>query len=784
MKTCQRKPAAFYVSTDGNDDWSGQLPNASESGTDGPFATLERARDAVRQLKATAGLPPGGVIIRVRGGAYPLTRGVAFGAEDSGTPDAPIVYRACEGETVHLVGGRRLAPSAFTPVTDAAARARLAPAAREHVAQVDLRAQGITDFGRFNSRGFGRKATPAHLELFFNDQPMTVAQWPDAGQFAAITGYTKPMTDEWGNETGDLTGGFTYAGDRPRQWAPSDHIWVHGYWAYDWANTYERVRRLDPEARVVETEQPHKGYYFNKNQRFYFLNVLEELDQPGEYYVDRDAGILYFWPPAPLAGSAVLVSVLAETLVSLTDVSHVEFRDLTLEAGRGSGIQVGNGDSVRIAGCTIRNLGNWGVRIDGGTRHTVAGCDIYGTGDGGVSVNGGDRPTLTPCGHAVLNCHIHHYARWSRCYVPGVGANGVGIRIAHNLNHDAPHNAVLFGGNDILVENNEIYRVCLETGDAGAIYTGRDYTFRGNTIRRNFIHHMGGVGMGSTAIYMDDCVSGTHIAENILQDCQYGLLLGSGRDFVVENNVFVGCCPAIHVDARGIDPNPVWQNMVKNIMRKRLDAMRHHEPPYSERYPEIAGVDKHYAAGNGVPPEHNRVERNICRRCGTWISECWPKGSHNGVTEKDNLVGADPGFTDPEFGVLSLRPDSPARALGHQPIPLEQIGLIQDAHRANVPPHVRAAIRLSSTPDTDGAARLQVVLRNDGADAARGTAVVDCTGIADAALAGTTRIAFDLKPGETHAWDFTATAGPGQLTVQVASPDSWLHPATLALSFP
>ena len=102
------------------------------------------------------------------------------------------------------------------------------------------------------------------------------------------------------------------------------------------------------------------------------------------------------------------------------------------------------------------------------------------------------------------------------------------MRFAHNLIHDAPHNAILFWGNDFLIENNEIYRVCLETGDAGAIYTGRDYTYRGNVIRRNFIHHMGGVGMGTMAIYMDDCVSGTHIAENTLWRCQTAVVLGGG----------------------------------------------------------------------------------------------------------------------------------------------------------------------------------------------------------------------------------------------------------------
>lgn len=673
--------AAFHVSPCGNDIWSGLLPEANPAQTDGPFATFEAARDAVRQLKLVADLPTGGVTVWIRGGDYARTATFELTAEDSGTATAPVSYRAWQDERVRIIGGRCLDPAAFTPVTNARVRARLTDKARDRVVQCDLRAQGITDYGTFVSRGFSRQTAPAHLELFFNDRPMTVAQWPDAGQFAAITGYTKPMTNEWGAESGDLTGGFTYAGDRPRNWAPSDNIWVHGYWAYDWANSYERVRRLDPVARVVETAEPHGNYHFAKGQRFYFLNVLEELDQPGEYFVDRETGMLYFWPPAALDGADILASVLSEPLLKIKDVSHVTFRDLALEAGRGCAIRVEGGAGLLIASCTIRNCGTWAVQIEGGARHAVAGCDIYGVGDGGVSVNGGDRATLMRCDHAVLNNHIHHFSRWSRCYTTGILAGGVGMRFSNNLIHDAPHTAILFWGNEFLIENNEIYRVCLETGDAGAIYTGRDYTFRGNVIRRNFIYHMGGVGMGSNAIYMDDCVSGTRIEENILWDCQCGLMLGGGRDFVVANNIFVNCRTAIAADARGVDPNPVWQKMVNEFMKLQLEAMCHHVQPYSVRYPEIAGVDPYFAAGKGVPPENNRVERNICWRCATWISETYPKGARNGITQLGNLVGEDPRFVAPDKMSWQLSSDSPAFKLGFKPIPMGTIGLIVDECR-------------------------------------------------------------------------------------------------------
>ena len=758
-----------------------------------PYPTLAAARDAIRTQRQEHGRPSGGVIVLVQGGEYRLTGSLVFGKEDSGTEHSPIVYRVAAGATARFHGGVRLDPAAFRPVTEPGVRARLSEPACDHVVQIDLGAQGVTDFGAFTSRGFNRPTAPAHLELFFNDQPMTVAQWPDAGQFTTITGFTKPMQNEWGAESGDLTGGFTYDGDQPRRWTPSDNIWVHGYWAYDWANSYERVSRLDPVARVVETARPHGNYHFTKGQRFYFLNVLEELDQPGEFYVDRERGILYFWPPAPLAGAEILVSVLNGPLLTLTEASHFEFHGFTLEAGRGCGLRIDGGDGVVIAGCTIRHCGTWAVQIAGGTRHRVAGCDIYGTGDGGIDINAGDRTSLTPCNHVVLNNHIHHFAHWSRCYVAGINASGVGIRIAQNRIHDAPHNAILFWGNDFLIENNEIYRVCLETGDAGAIYTGRDYTFRGNIIRRNFIHHLGGVGMGSIAIYMDDCVSGTHIVENILWNCQYGLMLGGGCDFVVANNLFVNCRPAISADARGVDPNPVWQAMVNKTMKQRLEVMRHQHPPYSTRYPEIAAVAPYLAAGHGVPPQNNRVERNIAWHCGGWISECWPKQSDNGITERNNLVGVDPGFTDEASGILSLRPESPAWALGFQPIPLDEIGLSVDRYRPAVPPRVRTALELRATPTEGEPVLLRLLMCNEGSSEVFGTVVAAGYDIANVRLPGETRLAYRLAPGESRGYEFAGPVAPtatatrnwsSALTVQVHSPDSRLQPSQLRFDWP
>lgn len=661
------EPVKLYISKNEN-----ACPDGS---FEKPYASLMDASIAVRKHKAQ--MPDafvGGVEFVMAEGDYPLSEGLVFNAQDSGTANAPVIIRAAAGARVRLLGGVDIAPEAFVPVTEPAVKKRLKPNVRHKVLQLDLKTLGMRNLGKFVSRGFNRPVSPSHLELFFNDRVMTVAQWPKAGEFLTISNFVTPQTTEWKGQSGELSGGFFYDGKRPQNWEESDDIWVHGYWAYDWANSYERVSRLDASLGRVETAPPHGLYYFSKGQRFYFLNILEELDQPGEYFVDRHSGVLYFLPPEDTKGADILLSCIDEPLMTFQDVQHMTVLGITLEAGRGSIVRINQGNNVCIDSCILRNSGNWAVQVDGGHHHVISACEIYGLGDGGVQLNGGDRQTLTACDHLVRDCHIHHFARWSRCYVPGIIGKGVGMRFANNCIHDAPHNAILFAGNEFTVENNEIYRVCLETGDAGAIYTGRDFTFRGNIVRRNFIHHMGGVGMGSIAIYMDDCVSGTRITENILWKCQFGIMLGGGRDFLVDNNIFVECDPAIHADARGIDSNPVWQNMIRNYMKQQLDVMNINEPPYSECYPEISGIDQYYETGDGVPPENNRVERNICWKCDTWISDTWPKGASNGITETNNLVNIDPKFVKSELPNGRLMPDSHALALGFKPIAFESIG--------------------------------------------------------------------------------------------------------------
>ena len=647
--------AEFHVSPSGDDTHAGTAAR--------PFATLERARQAVRDRRKQGNEP---VTVFLGGGVYERRQPLAFGPEDSGTPQAPVVWRNLGAERVVLSGGRRI--QGFQPVTDPAVLKRLPETARGKVLQADLAPSGMRDFGTVAEAG-------KRLELFFAGQPMPLTRWPntDFTRVGDLTG-GKPITSH--GLKGDAIGKFTYAGDRPSNWAGETDAWVSGYWFWDWSDGQQRIASITPETRTIELAPPQHNYGFRKGQRYYAFNLLPELDTPGEWYLDRQRGTLYFWPPGDPDAGVILSE--ASAVLTFDNASWITVRGLVIEATRGTAVRINAGTGVRMGGCVFRNTGAWAVSISGGKSHGVTGCDIYQTGEGGVALTGGDRATLEPAGHFVDNNHIHHYARLIRTYRPAIGLHGVGNGATHNLIHDAPHNGILLSGNDHLVEFNDIHRVCQETGDVGAFYMGRDWTMRGNLLRHNFFHHISGPGLhGAMAVYLDDAASGTTIFGNIFFQAARAAFIGGGRDNVVENNVFVDCQPAVHVDARGLG----WMRETAapgGFMDQRLDAVPFQKPPWSVRYPELVNIRKE----NPPAPRGNVVRRNI-NSGGRWLN--LEKAAEPGVTFEANLTDKDPRFADAQRLNFQLLPDSPAWKLGFQRIPVERIGLQQDEWRKALP---------------------------------------------------------------------------------------------------
>ena len=665
----------FYVSPSGNDAWSGRSARPDSGRSEGPFLTPERAGKAVHELHASGKWPEGGVTVFLSEGTYELTKSIHLTAAESGTHDAPLVWRPVLGDRVRLVGGKRIVK--FRPVTDPEIVKRLDIMHRREIMVASLRLQNVWNTGSLKPRGFSREIYPAALELFCNGKPMTLSRWPNEGwaKIAGISGTDVRNTDKTRSDT------FLYEGDRPRRWANVSDIWLHGYWTWDWADSYEHVKSIDTAARSITTLEPHGVYGYKTGQRYYFLNILEELDSPGEWYLDRKTTLLYFWPPEPLDRCEIMASLLEEPLISLENASYVTFRGMTLEVTRGNAVEISGGTGNRIAGCTIRNVGNVGVVIRGGTNNGVQSCDIYETGDGGIVLDGGDRKTLKPAVNYADNNHIHDYSRWVRTYRPAVLLSGVGNRLSHNLIHDAPHTGVLFVGNDHILEYNEVRDICRETGDVGAFYIGRDWTMRGNIVRYNFFHNITGPGNGGAmAVYLDDATSGISIYGNIFYRTLYAAFIGGGRDNTVENNIFADCDPSVHVDARGVGWAGV--NISKDGewgMYAKLEAVNYRRPPYSKRYPKLATI----AEDDPALPKGNIVTRNISYG-GKWLELADGLDSLKIVTVRDNSIGSTD-LMNPKEMDFRLRKDAPALKLGFKPIPYEKIGLYRDDFRVQAP---------------------------------------------------------------------------------------------------
>jgi hypothetical protein len=195
-------------------------------------------------------------------------------------------------------------------------------------------------------------------------------------------------------------------------------------------------------------------------------------------------------------------------------------------------------------------------------------------------------------------------------------------------------------------------------------------------------------------VYMDDCVSGTEIFGNVFYQVQRAAFLGGGCDHEVINNIFVDCNHAVELDGRGLEPSPVWRDMVNDTMRKRLA-----EVPlalYRRRYPALKSLDRHYGppggpaieggAFKGVPPENNVVVRNVC--LGKWLNVYW-HATPGLLRLEQNLTNTEPRFVGrpsdhAKATDFALKTDSPAWKLGFKEIPLAKIGLYQDELRASL----------------------------------------------------------------------------------------------------
>ena len=657
-----------FVSPGGNDSNSGTMA--------APFKTLEQARTAVR-AQIARGIPAKGITVWLRGGLYERASTLELTELDSGTVASPVTWRSYGAEVARITGAKLLDPAWFTVVnSNSAVWSRLDVSARGNVLQVDLRAHGVTDYGLLLTRGFGSSQAAA-LELFINGKAQPLARWPDTDHgvvpfshgFAPIASRTS-------------TTSFTVSTDRLNRWSTAPDAWVHAYFGFYWADDHLAVQSIDAAQKKISlVSKPSFG--ITAGQPWYAYNLLEEITQPGEWYLDRSTGMLYLWPLSGLNSSEVQVSILEGPLFSLKGASNIVLQSLRLEATRASLVSITDGSNDLLQQLVLKNAGNIAVEVRGGNNHRIAQSHIVDSGDDGIVIEGGNRQTLVAGAHVVEDSELVGFGRFSNTHHPAILLSGVGHIVRHNLIRDAAYSAILFTGNEHRIEFNEIRNVLNATSDGGAIYTGFDWGARGNVIKNNFIHHINTIfaqGFGVHGIYLDDTVAGVQVEGNVIYAVSGNAIQhGGGRDNGIVNNVMARNGVAFATDTRGHD---WWKSGQTdwNVLLTALKALNYQSETWASRYPLCAAIPNGWPgiiANDGDPwlyPGGTVFSRNIGYSNTTWINDLAPTRWFQEV--KDNLANQDPHFVDEAGLDLTLKSSSPAFALpGFSSIPFKSIGL-------------------------------------------------------------------------------------------------------------
>ncbi len=632
-------PAELYVSVQGND---------SDAGTaTAPLRTLSRAVQIARQRKSSR--------IIVSRGEYELRASIQLTAADSG-----LTIEAASGERPLITGAVSIPQFAITQTRDQALlRQIIDPAARPRIREINLRQFIRGEIAPAAPYGFPQPKIPTGNELFSDAAPFISARWPNEG-YAKVEQVIEAGNGEADREAPKRQPIFISNPDRVKKWAKSADVWFYGYWKYDWADESIPAANIDATTGAVTLRTPHT-YGVDKGVPFYAENLLPELDQAGEMFIDRKGGKLYFIPKAG-STSNYRLSLLAEPLVQIQGGSKITLRGLDFGFSRADGVHIQNGTDVRLEGCQFYNLGMRAAVIDGGKNTGLYGCNIWNTGEGGVALNGGDRNTLTAAGNYVENCDIHHFQRRTQTYRPAVSISGVGNRVVHCSMHDAPHAAIIFSGNEHLIEFNEFYRNISRTGDGGVVYTGRDWTARGTQILYNHFYDNIGIRKWESNIYFDDLASGLIAKGNLIERCHYGMVLGGGQDYQIEDNVFVDTKLAFFSDARGLG----WYAENKPTMVKRLEDVPYKSGVWARRYPQLLTM----MANEPMAPKRNVLRGNLLVRSGSLFDQTEPGFKKLATFERNNESKASGSWR---------------QARGAPVLPVDKMGMVMDQVRATLP---------------------------------------------------------------------------------------------------
>lgn len=574
-------------------------PNAGEA------IDLNRIRNEVRALRPT--LPAGETVeVVFSPGVYTVTNTLGLVKADG-----RAIWRAEKPGTVCFRGGVSVPSARFHEPTNAELQGTDATARRQ------IRVADVSDLLPGDLLPWPKEfRTPPGPWLYRNDRPLEIARYPNGGDWMTFTNAVVSAGEAAAAGTKPAADAVRCDDPRASTWDFWKGIWFYGYWCHDWSESFVQGGSFDPSSKTLAFSGKHQYGFGGKTwgfaaRRFCVYNAFSELDAPGEWYLDRTAKKLYIVPQADEERARYVLATLAVPFVKADGLVDFTFDGLVFEtAHANTAVQLDNADRVMVTNCTFANLGGKALQMTGRDSR-VAGCRFVNLGTAGIVLAGGNRKTLAKSNIVIENCTFRKWAHFCRTYNPGVLMQGCGQVVRGCTFRDAPHNAILFRGNDHLIESNEFDRVLMETGDAGAIYTGRDPSEMGTMIRGNWFHDLGDPTKRdyTSAVYFDDCDWGDSVVSNRFERLGRGVLLGGGNLFRIEGNSFTDCKIGIHIDSRGIHWKQ-WTDHPDWFAQKYKDFLPLNDA-WRTAYPALGTA----LATDPFAPWNNTVDGNVFTNC-------------------------------------------------------------------------------------------------------------------------------------------------------------------------
>lgn len=623
------KEVYIHVSMNGSDNNSGVTEEKA-------VKTIQKASSQVEAfMNVYKGRP---ITVIIHEGEYNIDSSVNLA---SGKNDVKVTYKPSGNDKVVFKGSKRLDSNKFHPIEDTEALKRINENVRNKLVCMDI-SDICSEFAEHAMGYYGAEATD-YYELFKNSDMQTIARYPNDGYMSGKA---------------DNTNNLIVSDEKAALWKSASEyqkVRLNGYLKYDWAYARTYITDIDTEKNQITFNEIENVTASNGN-KFYVFDMLEELDSPGEWYIDRNSKILYYYPEADIDKNDVYeISVLREPMFILNNCENVEIKNIAFKNTCDNAVRANNSENITIDGCTFENIGRNGVFAVQCMTFTVSNSSFYNTGSCGVNLSGGDTDTLTESSNKIINSDFEKNGQLCRAYHGAVRLTGCGMLLANNTMKDTPHQMVLYSGCYIRILYNDIKNACTDAGDMGAIYSGRSLLRRGNEIAYNYIHDT--VSKYSdynlvAGIYLDDGLAAQLVHHNVVTNANVGIYLASGSDNSVHDNIFTDCKSAITLAQSNGREDSYYA-----IFKEAADYVSEHDI-YLKRFPTLNYIDTENTLARGNFIYDNLIVNSGCKLYDASTNSAlhFGEGGRNNRRTNNCITEAFDGFCDGES--IKINPEN------------------------------------------------------------------------------------------------------------------------------